>query len=84
MSDDEGPVTMTVEEAGALLGISRRSAHRAAAAGISPPSDSVAAYGARPRGRMTCLTSHRHTTPTRTGSPHQTRVEQSGRLQAGP
>lgn len=31
MSDRERPATMTVEEAGRLLGISRRSAYRAAA-----------------------------------------------------
>lgn len=36
MSDRERPATMTVEQAGALLGISRRSAYRAAAAGHIP------------------------------------------------
>ena len=33
---DEQPATMTVEQAGQLLGISRRSAYRAAAAGQLP------------------------------------------------
>ncbi len=36
MTDHDYPATMTVEEAGALLGISRRSAYRAAAAGHIP------------------------------------------------
>ncbi len=36
MTDHEHPATLTVEQAGALLGISRRSAYRAAAAGDIP------------------------------------------------
>lgn len=36
MSDHQCSATMTVEEAGQLLGISRRSAYRAAAAGHLP------------------------------------------------
>ncbi|MDP8927739.1 MAG: helix-turn-helix domain-containing protein [Actinomycetota bacterium] len=36
MTDCQRPATMTVEQAGALLGISRRSAYRAAAAGDIP------------------------------------------------
>ncbi len=36
MSDHEHAATMTVEQAGQLLGISRRSAYRAAAAGAIP------------------------------------------------
>ncbi len=36
MTDDARPSTMTVEQAGALLGISRRSAYRAAASGQIP------------------------------------------------
>ncbi|MDP8928237.1 MAG: helix-turn-helix domain-containing protein [Actinomycetota bacterium] len=36
MADRDHPATMTVEEAGALLGISRRSAYRAAAAAHIP------------------------------------------------
>ncbi len=38
VTDYEHPSTMTVEQAGALLGISRRSAYRAAAAGHIPTS----------------------------------------------
>ncbi len=36
MSDHERPATLAVEQAGALLGISRRSAHRAVANGDIP------------------------------------------------
>ncbi len=36
MSDYQRPATITVEQAGALLGISRRSAYRAAAVGDIP------------------------------------------------
>ncbi len=36
MVDPDHPATMTVEQAGAFLGISRRTAHRAAAAGHIP------------------------------------------------
>ncbi|MDP8961937.1 MAG: helix-turn-helix domain-containing protein [Actinomycetota bacterium] len=36
MADPDQPATMTVEQAGQLLGISRRSAYRAAAAGDIP------------------------------------------------
>ncbi|MFN2556077.1 MAG: hypothetical protein ABR592_04275 [Nitriliruptorales bacterium] len=36
MTDSEGPATLNVEQAGALLGTSRRSAYRAAAAGNIP------------------------------------------------
>lgn len=36
MTDHEPPATISVEQAGALLGISRRSAYRAAAAGHIP------------------------------------------------
>ncbi len=36
MKDREAPATVSVEQAGALLGISRRSAYRAVAAGHIP------------------------------------------------
>ncbi len=83
MTGVEHPVTMTVEQAGALLGISRRSACRAAAAGYIP----TIRLGRRILVPTATLYRMLGIRPTRDAdkdaSPHQSGVEQSGTLQAG-
>lgn len=59
---DEQPATMTVEQAGQLLGISRRSAYRAAA-GSCPPCASAGASSCPPPRYIACSPSPHPPTP---------------------